>query len=91
MEMIELRVVEGEYPSGTTYGVFYLGRHKIGTADKMPDGWKPFGKRKVLSEVMAAKAMIDTMLSKAENDRKHALGLLHDLRLHNGGSLPPGA
>ena len=91
MEMIELRVVEGEYPNGSIFGTFYLGRHEIGRAAKTPAGWIPNGKRKALSEVMAAKAMIDTMFSKAENDRKHARRLLNDLRLHNGGSLSPHA
>ena len=86
---ITLRIVESEYPSGATYGTFYLGRHEIGRADKLPEGWKPFGKRKVLPEIHAAKAMIDALISKADRDRKFALELLHDLRLHNGGTLPP--
>ena len=89
MKEIELRIVETERPNGQTYGVFFLGIHEIGRADKMLDGWKPFGKRNVLPEVHATKAMIDSLISRADKARVHALSLLNDLRLHNGGSLPP--
>jgi hypothetical protein len=33
-----LRITECEYPNGTTYGVFFLGRDEIGRADKIGDG-----------------------------------------------------
>jgi hypothetical protein len=88
MEEIILRIEEKQFPAGGTYGDFYLGKVKVGSASKTPDGWVPFGKRKPLSDVMAAKAMIDSMISEARNDHKRAKRLLEDLRLHNGGKLP---
>lgn len=87
--VIELRIREGVYPNGQPYGVFYLGRHEIGRAQKVVDGWIPTGKRKVLSEVHAAKAMIDSKINRAKLDEAFAKSLLNDLRLHCGGSIPP--
>lgn len=84
-----LRIEENQYPSGATYGVFFLGQEEIGRADKLPDGWKPQGKKKVLPEVHAAKAMLDSLLAKADRDRARATKLLDALRIYNGGSLPP--
>lgn len=86
-----LRIEECEYPNGDTYGVFFLGRHEIGRADKKPDGWVPFRKRKVLSAEMAAKAMIDSMLNAAKADEQHAKKMLEALCMYCGGRLPSNA
>ena len=83
-----LRIEECEYPSGAVYGVFFIGRHEIGRADKKPDGWVPFRKRKTLTAEMAAKAMIDTMANKAKEDAAHAKKMLEGLRMYCGGRLP---
>ncbi len=83
-----LRIEECEYPSGAVYGVFFIGRHEIGRADKKSDGWVPFRKRKTLSAEMAAKAMIDTMANKAKEDAAHAKKMLEGLRMYCGGRLP---
>lgn len=83
-----LRIEECEYPSGAVYGVFFIGRHEIGRADKKSDGWVPFRKRKTMSAEMAAKAMIDTMANKAKEDAAHAKKMLEGLRVYCGGRLP---
>lgn len=85
----QFRIVEETYPNGSLHGTFYVGRHLIGRAEHVPDGWIPHGKRKVLSDVLAAKAMIDGMISKAQQDEKLARSLMTTLRLAAGGSLPP--
>lgn len=84
----QFRIVEETYPNGSLHGAFYVGRHLIGRAEHVPDGWIPQGKRKVLSDVLAAKAMIDGMISKAHRDEDLARSLLTILRLAAGGSLP---
>jgi len=84
-----LRITECEYPSGSTYGVFFMGRDEIGRADKIGDGGRLFRARKVLNEEQAAKAMIDRMLCKARNDEAKARKLLNGLRMYCGGRLPP--
>lgn len=86
--MSELRIVEGEYPAGEFFGVFYLGSTEIGRADKVGEGWRLPRSRKVLPEVQAAKAMIDRMLCKARDDEAAARKLLGQLRTHYG-RLPP--
>lgn len=83
-----LRIEEFESQSGAMYGVFFIGRHEIGRADKKPDGWVPFRKRKTLTAEMAAKAMIDTMANKAKKDAAHAKKMLEGLRMYCGGRLP---
>lgn len=89
-EEITLRIVEGVYPSKAPFWTFYLGAHEIGRATKQDGGWMVGTKRKPLpTEIHAAKAMIDRMVAKAERDRARAMELLHDLRMHNGGTLPP--
>ncbi len=81
-----LTIDECQYPNGATYGVFYIGKHEIGAADKIDDGWRPFGKRKALSSERAAKVMIDKSISRARKDEAHAREMLEALRLHCGGS-----
>ena len=54
-----LRIQECEYPSGAAYGVFFMGQHEIGRADKIDGGWRLWRARKVLPEEQAAKAMLD--------------------------------
>lgn len=83
-----LRLEEDIYPSGEIYAKFYIGSNLIGTAKKMPDGWLPFNKRKVLNAELAAKTMIDSMANKAKKDAMHAAKLLDALRLYCGGRLP---
>lgn len=84
-----LRIQECEYPSGATYGVFFMGQHEIGRADKIDGGWRPWRTRKVLPEEQAAKAMLDRAISKAREDEKQARKMLGALRLYCGGALPP--
>ena len=84
-----LRIQECEYPSGATYGVFFMGQHEIGRADKIDGGWRLFRARKVLPEEQAAKAMLDRAISKAREDEKHARKMLDALRMYCGGALPP--
>jgi hypothetical protein len=84
-----LRIVECEYPDGSTYGVFFIGSHEIGRADRRDGGWRLWRARKVLPEEQAAKAMLDRAISKAREDEKHARKLLDALRMYCGGSLPP--
>lgn len=89
-EVIELRIVEGNINASYHWFTFYLGRHELGRAYKKDGGWMVGTKRKPLpTEIHAAKAMIDRLISKADKDRAFALDLLKDLRLHNGGTLPP--
>ena len=83
-----LNITKCEYPNGSMYGVFFIGRNEIGRADKTDEGWRVFGKRKTLSEEMAAKAMIDGAISKARLDEDHARKMLDALRLYCGGRLP---
>lgn len=85
-----LRIEDRESPSGAVYGVFFIGRHEIGSAYKKPGGWVPFHKKKTLTEEMAAKAMIDTMVNKAKEDAAHARKMLEGLRMYCGGRLPSG-
>ena len=84
-----LRIQECEYPSGATYGVFFMGQHEIGRADKLDGGWRLFRARKVLPEEQAAKAMLDRAISKAREDEKQARKMLEALRMYCGGALPP--
>ena len=85
-----LRIVECEYPNKDyKYGVFYLGDHEIGRAAKADGGWIPHGKRKALPDEMAAKAMIDSAISKARRDEANARKMLEALRMYCGGKLPP--
>lgn len=89
-EKMMLRIVECEYPNPEyKYGIFYLGDHEIGRANKIEGGWVPNGKRKALPEEMAAKAMIDSAISKARRDEAHARKMLDALRMYCGGRLPP--
>lgn len=85
-----LRIVECDYPNPAyKYGVFYLGGHEIGRAIKVDGGWIPNGKRKVLCDEMAAKAMIDSAISAAKREEAHARKMLEALRMYCGGKLPP--
>jgi hypothetical protein len=84
-----LRIQEQTYISGATYGVFFMGTHEIGRADKVGDGWRLPRARKVLPEEQAAKAMLDRAISKAREDEKQARKMLASLRLYCGGALPP--
>ena len=84
-----LRIQECKYLSGAVYGVFFMGQHEIGRADKVGDGWRLFRARKVLPEEQAAKAMLDRAISKAREDEAHARKMLAALRTYCGGSLPP--
>jgi hypothetical protein len=86
---MSLRIQEYEYPNGATYGVFFMGRHEIGRADKMDGGWRLRRARKVLAEEQAAKAMLDRAIIKARDDEKQARKMLDALRLYCGGTLPP--
>lgn len=71
-----LRIQEVEYPNGSTYGVFFMGTHEIGRADKIDGGWRLRRSRKVLTEEQAAKVMLDRAISKAREDEKHARKML---------------
>lgn len=89
-EVIELRIVQTGCACVAPYFTFYLGRHEIGRAYQKDGGWMVGTKRKPLpTDIHAAKAMIDRLISKADRDRAFALDLLKDLRLCNGGTLPP--
>ena len=81
-----LRIVECEYPSGAIYGLFYIGNHEIGRADKLQGGWRVFGARKVLSEEHAAKQMLDRAIRSAREDEKQARKMLDALRMYCSGS-----
>lgn len=83
-----LRISECKYPSGDIYGVFFMGQHEIGRADKIGGFWRLRGARKVLTEEGAAKAMIDRAITKAREDERNARKMLEALRLFCGGSLP---
>ena len=84
-----LRIEEFEYPNGTTYGVFYLGKYMIGRADKSAEGWHGQHKKKALSAEMAAKSMIDTAIHAARADEIHARKMLAALRDYCDGRLAP--
>ena len=84
-----LRIQECDYPSGATYGVFFMGQYEIGRADKIDDGWRLWRARKVLPGEQAAKAMLDRAISKAHEDEKRARKMLDALRMYCGGALPP--
>lgn len=86
-----LRIQECEYPNGKTYGVFFIGRHEIGRADKVEGGWIVWRARKVLPEEQAAKAMIDRLISKAREDEKHARAMLAELGKYCGRIPPDGS
>lgn len=84
-----LRIEEHQYPVGSTYGVFFIGRDEIGRADKMPDGWKVFNKRKTIpTPELAAKTMLDGKLNALRVEEEQTRKLLDRLRLYCGGRLP---
>lgn len=83
-----LRIEERVHPSGAVLGVFFMGSHEIGKASKKAAGWVPLGKRKPLSEELAAQAMIDALAKKAQDDLAHANRLREGLRRYCGGRLP---
>jgi len=78
-----LRVEEHQYPNESTYGVFFLGRHKIGQADRIDGGWRLNNSSKVYaSDEGAAKEMIDRLIRKSRNDMLHARNMMEELRKH---------
>jgi hypothetical protein len=88
-DVCTLSVRQGKFPNGRTCGVFSIGRHEIGIAEKVDGGWRLLHARKELPEEQAAKAMLDRAISKARADEKLARKLLDDLRKYCGGSIPP--
>jgi hypothetical protein len=84
-----LRIQECEYPSGAIYGVFFMGQHEIGRAERIGGGWRLFRARKVLPEEQAAKAMLDRAISTARDDEVRARKMLEALRMYCGGAIPP--
>ena len=87
-----LRIEEKQYPAGGTFGEFYIGKHLIGRADKLPDGWRVFNKRKTMpSSEMAAKVMLDDKLNAIRREEELTRKLMEGLRLYCGGSLPSSA
>lgn len=84
-----LRIEEQQYPGGGTYGEFYIGRHLIGRADKLPDGWRVRGKRKTMpTSEMAAKVMLDDKRNALRKEEDLMRKLMEGLRIYCGGSLP---
>mgnify|MGYP001312269026 CR=1 FL=1 len=84
-----LHIEEHQYPSGGTYGVFFIGTSEIGRADKMPDGWKVFRKRKTMpTPELAAKVMLEDKLNALRVEEDRVTKLLEGLRLYCGGRLP---
>lgn len=83
------RIEEGVYPSGDTYGVFFIGRDEIGRADKMPNGWRVQHKRKTMpTPELAAKTMLDGKLNALRVEEDKTRKALETLRVHCGGKLP---
>lgn len=84
-----LRIEEAQYPAGGTYGVFFIGSHQIGRADKMPDGWRVYRKRKTMpTPELAAKTMLDDKLNELRVEEDRTRKLLDGLRIYCGGRLP---
>lgn len=84
-----LRIEEKQYPAGGIYGVFFIGTHEIGRADKMPDGWVVFRKRKTMpTPELAAKVMLDDKLNALRVEEDRVRKLQEGLRLYCGGRLP---
>ena len=66
-----------QYPSGNWYGQFRIRGIIIGSADPRPlDSWIPFGKRKPLSKVDAAKSMLKGTIKRATREIDEAENLL---------------
>ena len=84
-----LRIEEQQYPAGGTYGIFFIGAHEIGRADKLPDGWRVFRKRKTMpTPELAAKVMLDDKLNALRVEEDRVRKLQESLRLYCGGRLP---
>ena len=85
-----LRIEENEYPSGGSYGVFFIGADEIGRADKMPDGWRIFHKRKIMKTAeAAARVMIDDALHRVRAEQARIEKRKEALAMYCGGALPP--
>lgn len=76
----QLTTVEETYPSGQKYLDFYVGRKKIGAADRTEGGYLVFGRRKpVATQQEAARQMIESRIKAAKFDLREWENLMQKI------------
>lgn len=70
---------------------FFIGKHKIGGAQKTDEGWIVHGLRKPrLTDESAAKTMLDLRINRLNVEIEQTRRLYDALRIYCGGKLPEG-